>query len=98
MRLSASQIETFSNCPRKWAWRYLEGVEDEPNKSAELGRAIHAELEKYLRGESIDFTSETGYIAASGLEHLPKPGTPGLLIEEEFHTGINTICRSRSAA
>ena len=85
MRLSASQIQTFADCQRKWAWRYVEGVEDAPNKSAELGKAVHAELEKYLRGGDIDFTSEIGYIAASGLEHLPKPGTPDLIVEEEFH-------------
>lgn len=85
MRLSASQIETFTNCRRKWAWRYLDGVEESPSKAAELGRAVHAELEKYLSGGDVDFTTEIGYIAASGLEHLPKPGTPGLLIEQEFH-------------
>ncbi|HXB28081.1 MAG TPA: PD-(D/E)XK nuclease family protein [Gemmatimonadaceae bacterium] len=85
MRLSASQIQTFTECQRKWAWRVLDGVEEPPNKAAELGGQVHAELEKYLRGESIDFTTELGYIAASGLQHLPAPGTPGLLIEQEFH-------------
>jgi hypothetical protein len=74
LRLSASQIQTFVDCPRKWAWRVIEGVEEPPNKSAELGRAVHSELEKYLTGGEIDFTSEVGYIAASGIHHLPKPG------------------------
>lgn len=98
MRLSASQIQTFVDCQRKWAWRVLDGIEEPPNASAELGGKVHAELEKYLRGGEIDFTTETGYIAASGLEHLPKPGewigegeercwiaTPNLLVEQEFH-------------
>ena len=85
MRLSASQVQTFVDCQRKWSWRYVEGVEDLPSPAAELGRAVHAELEKYLHGGEIDFTTEIGYIAAAGLEHLPKPGTPGLHIEEEFH-------------
>lgn len=85
MRLSASQIQTFTECQRKWAWRVLDGVEGPPNKAAELGGLVHAELEKYLSGGDVDFTTEVGYIAASGLEHLPKPGTPGLLIEQEFH-------------
>jgi hypothetical protein len=85
MRLSASQIQTFTDCQRKWAWRILEGIEEPPNKSAELGRAVHAQLEKYLTGGAIDFTAETGYIAASGLHHLPAPGSPGLLVEQEFH-------------
>lgn len=99
LRLSASQVQTFVDCQRKWSWKYVEGVEVPSNASADLGRAVHAELEKYLTGGEIDFTSETGYIAASGLEHLPKPGTwvhvtpkslewvptPGLYVEQEFH-------------
>lgn len=85
LRLSASQIDTFTKCQRKWAWRYIENVEEPPNEAAELGRDVHAQLETYLRGGALDFTRETGYIAAAGLEHLPKPGTPGLRIEEEFH-------------
>jgi hypothetical protein len=85
LRLSASQVQTFVDCQRKWAWRYVEGVEEPPNAAAELGRSVHAELEKYLNGGEIDFTTEIGYIAAAGLEHLPKPGTPGLLVEQEFH-------------
>lgn len=85
MRLSASQVQTFSDCQRKWAWRYVEGVEEPPSPAAELGRSVHAELEKYLSGGEIDFTTEIGYIAAAGLEHLPKPGTPGLCVEQEFH-------------
>jgi hypothetical protein len=85
MRLSASQVQTFIDCQRKWSWRYVMEVEEPDSAAALLGRAVHAELEKYLSGGEIDFSSETGYIAASGLQHLPKPGTPGLLIEQEFH-------------
>jgi len=85
MRLSASQIQTFTDCQRKWAWRYVAGIEEPPNAAAEKGKVVHAELEKYLRGGDIDYTTETGYIAASGLEHLPKPGTEGLFVEQEFH-------------
>src|SRR5208282_2667310 len=85
MRLSASQVQTFSDCQRKGAWKYVAGVEEPPSPAAELGRAVHAELEKYLRGGEINFTTEVGYIAAAGLEHLPKPGTLGLRVEEEFH-------------
>jgi CRISPR/Cas system-associated exonuclease Cas4 (RecB family) len=85
MRLSASQVQTFIDCQRKWAYKYLDGIEEPPNASAELGRAVHAELEKYLKGGEIDFTTEIGYIAASGLQHLPKPGAEGMRVEEEFH-------------
>lgn len=85
MRLSASQIQTFVDCQRKWAWRYVAGVETPSSPAADTGKAVHAELEKYLHGGEIDFSSEIGYIAAAGLQFLPKPGTEGALIEQEFH-------------
>ena len=84
MRLSASQINTYRDCKRKWMWSYVAKIKSPPNASAELGSAVHAQLEEYLKGGNLDFTTEAGNIAASGLEHIPKPGTPGLKIEEEF--------------
>jgi PD-(D/E)XK nuclease superfamily protein len=98
LRLSASQVQTFVNCQRAWAWKYVEGVEEPSSPAAEKGKQVHAVLEQYLTGGQIDFTTEIGYIAASGLQHLPQPGTwvdvedrkvwvpaPGLLVEQEFH-------------
>ncbi|HTQ47467.1 MAG TPA: PD-(D/E)XK nuclease family protein [Polyangiaceae bacterium] len=85
MRLSASQIETFVSCQRKWAWKYVTMIEVPDGPGAALGRQTHAALQTYLEGGKINFTTEVGYIAASGLHHLPKPGTEGLLVEQEFH-------------
>lgn len=85
MRLSASQINTYRDCKRKWGWSYILKIKGPPNASAQLGSAVHEQLETYLKGGSLDFTTEAGNIAASGLENLPKPGTPGMKIEEEFH-------------
>lgn len=93
LRLSASQIEVFAGsldgtrdgCERKWAWRYVALVEDPPGPGAVLGKTVHTELERYLGGGNFDFTTEAGYIAASGVQHLPKPGTPGMVLEGEFH-------------
>lgn len=83
MRVSASQIVLYRNCQRAWAWSYVTGLKT-TNKAAELGSAVHTELERYLLGGDLDFTTEAGEIAASGLEHLPLPGTPGMVIEGEF--------------
>jgi hypothetical protein len=85
MRLSASQIQTYVDCERKWGWRYVAKIESPPNAAAELGTNVHAQLATHLLGGEIDFTTEVGYIAASGLQHLPPPGTPGMLVEMEFH-------------
>jgi len=85
LRLSASQVQTYLNCARKWSWQYVMLVEVPPNPAAELGSDTHGQLETYLLGGEIDFTRESGYIAAAGLQHLPPPGTPGMLVEQEFH-------------
>jgi hypothetical protein len=84
IRKSASSITTFRDCQRKWAWKAIAGISSPPNPSASLGLETHDQLENYLTGGSFDFTKESGEIAASGLEHLPKPNTPGMRVEEAF--------------
>ncbi|MCK4717700.1 MAG: PD-(D/E)XK nuclease family protein, partial [Thermoplasmata archaeon] len=46
--LSASQVDTFLDCVRKWAWRYLEGVKAPPHPSAKLGTRCHTIAEAWL--------------------------------------------------
>ena len=46
--LSASQIETYRDCPRKWAFKYIEGKQEPPNAFAEVGKALHTVAEGYL--------------------------------------------------
>jgi hypothetical protein len=48
MRSSASQIATAELCLRKWAWRYIDGVEAPPNKYAQHGTDTHNEIEQWL--------------------------------------------------
>ena len=84
MRFSPSAVATFRGCPRKWAWRAVSGIEGVSTAAAELGKKVHDELEKYLNGGQLDFSTEVGYIAASGIHHLPRPGTPGLKTEGDF--------------
>jgi hypothetical protein len=83
---SASQIKRWKACQRAWGWDYIVEIPREEKAATELGKAVHAQLESYLAGTgTFDFTTEVGYIAASGIEHLPKPGTPGMQLETEFH-------------
>lgn len=83
---SASQIALFRECARKWAWRYIAGLKTEPHPSAVLGTEVDNEqLQPYLRdGRPFDFTRESGYIAASGIEWLPQPKLPGLEVQKHF--------------
>lgn len=84
MRLSASQLSSFRDCQRKWAWQKIANIQTPPNASASLGLEVHKQLERYLEGGSFDFTTEAGEIAASGVEFLPRPNAPGLKCEEGF--------------
>lgn len=79
---TASKIETFELCPRKWAWASIEGLKRKDTESSALGDAIHGQLEAWLReGRALDLTTPAGQIALSGVHLLPKPRTPGLDVE-----------------
>ncbi len=87
--VSASQIETYSGCKRKWGHRYIDKVEIPPNKSASDGSMIHSQFERYLKGESLDYSTPAARLAAErampGIANLPPPGTPGMLVEHAFN-------------
>jgi hypothetical protein len=84
-RVSPSQIATWTECQRKWAWRHIAKVVLPPHKSAALGTETHAQLEEYLKtGKTPDFTKVSGYLADSALHLLPPPMTQGLEIEKHF--------------
>ena len=88
-KLSASQLEMFGDCKRKWAFRYIDKIEKAPDKSAQLGTRVHAILEEWLRDglppnpqetmilpkgrEGIPFTYYPGRVAMAGIHHLPPP-------------------------
>ena len=85
---SASQITLYRDCPRKWGWKYLAFLSEPQSDAGKLGDAVDSgQLQPYLRaGTPFDYTrpDQAGYIAASGLQHLPKPGTPGLEVQKWF--------------
>ena len=93
MHLSASQISTFRDCQRKWAWRKLDGLRLPPNKHAELGIEVHEILEHWGReGRPIDPETRAGKIALAGLKHLPPPGQGTQELKFKFeHEGITYV-------
>jgi hypothetical protein len=48
-RYSASQIQLFSKCKRKWWYEYVGGFKTPPSKSQAYGKLIHAEIETFIK-------------------------------------------------
>lgn len=72
--VSATQVSTFELCPRKWALRYIDGIESPPNKYAELGIDTHGHLEQWLRAAVVPVGSDKSVQLAQALiPYLPPP-------------------------
>ncbi|MCU1451360.1 MAG: UvrD/REP helicase, partial [Acidimicrobiales bacterium] len=48
LRLSASQLETYDDCPLRYFYEYVLRVRDDSNVYAELGSLVHATLAAFL--------------------------------------------------
>jgi hypothetical protein len=74
--VSASQVETFDLCERKWGLNKLDGHPNKSNQYAQRGHAVHHDLELWQRdGTPIDLSTDSGKIASAGLRFLPRPST-----------------------
>lgn len=72
---SASQVDTFDDCNRKWAWRYVGGIKPPPNIYAAAGTKLHDVAKAWLqRGELPPPGSEIAKVFAPMVQHMPKPG------------------------
>ena len=49
--LSASQLQTYDDCPLKYGYRYALGARDDPGLPADLGTIVHDVLERFLDPE-----------------------------------------------
>lgn len=81
---SPSQINTFQQCQRKWAWRHLDHIDTPSNAAAQEGLKGHEILERYLTTASIDMSDPLADLCGTGLHHYPAPCTPGLQVEHHF--------------
>ncbi len=70
--LSATEIETFELCRRKWAYQYLDEIKTPPSKAARFGSAVHSFLQNHLTGNAIDYQTAEGRVIFPGLGFLPK--------------------------
>lgn len=72
-RWSASQVDTYNTCNRKWWFNKILGIETPPHPSAVIGTEVHAQLEAYLEEKAT--ADSLGPIARTALPFAPKPGT-----------------------
>ena len=84
--LSASQLELYKDCPRKWGFRYLDGIVTPPHPAALLGTEVQDEqIDPYLlTGRGFDFSRPSGEIAQKLVPLLPAPQSPGLVLRRKF--------------
>lgn len=97
--LSASQIDQYLDCPRKWAFRYLDRLKRPKHHSAIVGSRVHELLEDWLRDGKAPNPDETleldipkngltqfavGQMAMELIPHVPAPRTPGMKVEHKF--------------
>jgi hypothetical protein len=73
-QFSPSQIDTFDDCERKWAFAKIDRVPRTPNEAAAFGSRVHAIREKWL-GEGIMPAGDSYEVlcALAGIEQLPMP-------------------------
>jgi CRISPR/Cas system-associated exonuclease Cas4 (RecB family) len=55
--LSASRIETYLTCPRKFWYKYKRGWREPETDAMRIGTRIHTEAERYYKGETDALTN-----------------------------------------
>lgn len=94
LEYSASQLETFRACARKWAFEKVDGLPKKSTRAAAFGTGVHTQLELKQTGFPFDFSevkngwsfspADTAKIAQTALPYIPAYGTPGLVVEGAF--------------
>lgn len=70
---SYSQVDTYEQCPRKWAWRWREKL-DIKNKFATQGIEAHGHMEKWHKLTVLPPTDTiSGRLASALIAHVPPP-------------------------
>ena len=83
--LSPSQLETYLDCARKWAFQKVDGLRSPSSPAAAFGSAVHDVLEKWLgSAQPIPLPTREGAVAFALVKHLPVPKTEGLEVEQWF--------------
>lgn len=82
---SPSQIKTFRECKRKWAYGYIDRIRYPAKPEQEFGKLGHKRNENWLRDGTSVGGDDVGLVCQQGIKphHLPTPA-PDLKIEHYF--------------
>ena len=94
--LSPSSASTFSQCPQRWKFRYIDRLPDPPGRSALLGTFAHAVLEHLFQEEPESRTKEKAKSIASALwpETDSDPDFIALGLDDQEKTAFKRDCMS----
>ena len=62
--ISASRLNCWLACPRRWAFRYLEGIRTPPSPALFVGKACHSALESSTGIASLELRSNPATLPA----------------------------------
>lgn len=80
---SASQVELFRTCPRKWFYSYIEGRREEQSAAQAAGQDIDDNyVQPYLRGEELRSDGPWVEHLRALIPYLPEPGRA--MVQHEF--------------
>ena len=82
--ISPSQVRTFQECPRKWAFDKIDQIPVATSPGAAFGSLVHARMEGYFaRGDNVG-DDRAGKVARALATCYPSPGD--MLVEKELRT------------
>ena len=92
LRLSATRVKQFVECPRKWHLYAVCGWEGPVevqayNPAFAFGTELHMIAENWLKKGTPPPATDAGRLFAKGAKYWPAPRTPGVVVEQRFTTG-----------
>ncbi|MCC6811361.1 MAG: PD-(D/E)XK nuclease family protein, partial [Deltaproteobacteria bacterium] len=81
-RISATTIQNFADCERRFYWAALAGLDTPPSESMKFGTKLHVHQERWLKHGTPQGDDAPGKLASLGAMLLPRPKAPGLAVEE----------------
>lgn len=83
-RFSATTIQNFADCERRFYWPTIAGLDAPPSASQQFGTKLHLHQERWLKHGTPQGDDAPGKLAALGAMLLPRPKSPGLVVEAPF--------------